>query len=118
MEEVPQINPATGLSYDYQNEFQSIVGYIEGYEKGVFGYKKVVDGASNIKAYIERFPSSKYSNVVHEKNEKEIRKLDIIVNSIKAVPKSTNVEEAAIQQLKSLIEEGAGVISGRERKIF
>lgn len=116
MEEVPQINSKNGLSYDYNNEYQSILSCIELYEKGIISYANLCNETKKIKTYTERYPPQDYKDVVNEKNREGINKINIIAHNIRTVSDSINIKEAVVSQLEKLIEEGSNTISNSNRR--
>ena len=76
-QEVPQINPETGISVDYINEFTSLSLSIQYKSKDKF-----LSDVKNIipRKYTEIFNEDEYENVITEENEEKITQLDEIVD--------------------------------------
>lgn len=77
-DDVLQLNPETGVSMDYSNEFTLLrLAYIQG------GMKSVMDFINKfhfkMKMYEERYPQSRYKNpVINDKNQAAILRINEI----------------------------------------
>jgi transcription initiation factor IIF auxiliary subunit len=72
--ELPQIYPITGMSVDYLGEYSSKISIFisgEGLEKVANFFRKFP-----AKRYEERFPQSKYPDVINEVNREKVKRLD------------------------------------------
>lgn len=73
MKEIPQIVERTGISGDYWNEYWARTLYF-----GMSDRSALCESFSNspVKKYCERYPGSRYSNVVNNGNRDRIARLD------------------------------------------
>lgn len=77
---VPQISSRTGISQDYANELQSVLNCARAYDEGIDLF--ALSGIKSIKLYSERYPESRYIDVVNDKNRASVEKLDSLAGKV------------------------------------
>lgn len=109
--EIPQINPETGMSEDYANEYVRLFHALEDI-KYALGYDFFNKYVVSLKKYIERYPIDKFVNVVTDKNRESIRRLDELVDEVNSL---ISIGSRQIDRYSGLVKNIDFLIYGRER---
>ena len=94
--QVPQVNPATGISGDYNNQIVALIG----------GFKRK-QSTEGMKILLKAFPFhmekyedvySEYANVVNDKNRDRVARIDELAGRMNEIVKDPDsIDEAAFR---------------------
>ncbi len=79
-QEIPQIDPETGMSDDWYNELYILASVLQG-TKNIAAVVAMIRKQPRRK-FEERFPLSTYGEVVTEQNERSVRRLDELIDHL------------------------------------
>lgn len=105
-QEIPQLNETTGVSFDFRNNYVALMGFLS--PGGIEELRSFIKNMNFVmKKYEEYFPSSKYKNVVNEKNQSAVKRIDELVESFNKKVKEDALTEkdflAICSELETLV---------------
>lgn len=106
-QEVSQINPETGMSLDWCNEVFGLALALQ--RTGDIAEVTAMIRKRPRKKYGERFPLSMYREVVTEQNERNVRRLDELVDRLNNV---ANTETLTREKFISIYNEMNDLLRG------
>lgn len=113
LKEVPQIDPLTGLSRDYLNEYTVISTY---FKSGLLEKVAKTIAKRPIKKYIQRFPETKYANVINGKNRLGAETLDNLADLANAEFEAPLILKT--ERLPQVVNEVCEIIAPTRKKPF
>ncbi len=110
--DVPQISSKTGVSGDYINAFQKLIGYVAALKSGTtdnIEWELERFSRGGFKHYEDRYPSTEYRDVITERNGACVGRLNLIVDELN---KLAPTKPRDINYLASLKDEILRLIYG------
>ena len=88
-EDLSLVQPSqTGVTQDYVNTFAGVIQFVELYLNGVITFEEFISEVALREKYEERYPPSKYDNIITSKNSNLVSELNLLVEKINEILKN------------------------------